>query len=90
MIIDRINYISNTIISCQIASLKLWESFLPFFYNQIASLKLRCVSGLKSKSQFNMLLACIGFRAPAAHFDCKIHDSESARAPAVRFDHQSD
>ena len=85
LILNWVDHISDDCISYQIASLKLWESFLNFFYSQIASLKLRCVSGLKSKSQFNMLLACIGFRAPAAHFDCRIRDSESARAPAVRF-----
>jgi hypothetical protein len=33
-----------------------------------------------------MLMARIGFKAPAAHFDCKIRDSESVGVPAVRFD----
>jgi len=33
-----------------------------------------------------MLMTCIGFRAPAAQFDCSIRDLGFSGAPAVRFD----
>jgi hypothetical protein len=103
MIFNRINHISDTIISHQIASLKLWGSFLIFFlesnrfpeapasnrklfYNQKASPNLSEISRLKSKSQYTMLMAPAGFRAPEMQFDCRLCSLELIGVPAVRFD----